>query len=242
MSSQESSSNSFEDDHHDDDDGRADFTAYDDQDLLEVIAEDICEGDVEQVGEVVAVLLARRWLGPDVLQEALLPGLWRIVKEYEAGAVDMRHVWLASSAFEHGLDLLKAHWPRPCDPPLGRVMLAGVWGDAHTFGLDICALYFQLAGFEVHNLGGNQREQEIVTAVQTIQPQVLVLTTAFRETCQHLSTIITALQDNHLRQSLYVLLGGGAVEPTHIQEMGADDFCGDWHTAVQLVQRYFNEQ
>lgn len=233
MSSKETSSNSFEDN-----DGHPDFTAYDDQDLLEIIAEDICEGDAEQVGEVVAVLLAHRWRAPDILQEALLLGLWRIVQEYEAGAVDMRQVWLASEAFAHGLDILKARWPRPCDPPLGQVMLAGVWGDAHTFGLDICALYLQLAGFEVHNLGGSQRVQEIVTAVQTVQPQVLILTTAFRETCQHLSTIITALRDNHLRQSLYILLGGGAIEPAHIQEMGADDFCADWHTAVRLVQQH----
>ena len=206
-----------------------------------MVTEELCVGYTAGVIEGVQELLRRNWLPAHILHRALLPGLSLSNEMYQAGTAVMENVTLAADAFQQGLRLLQQAWPPAPATPHGRVMLAGVWGDWHTFGLDICALYLQRAGFAVANLGCNQREQQIITAVQHHQPDVLILTTTLSGTRRRIPVVIDALRDNGLRHSLYVLVGGGVLSVTDAEASGADGFCADWDTAVALVRQYLNQ-
>lgn len=206
-----------------------------------MVTEELCVGYTAGVIEGVQELLRRNWLPAHILHRALLPGLSLSNEMYQAGTAAMENVTLAADAFQQGLRLLQRVWPPPPATPHGRVMLAGVWGDGHTFGLDICALYLQRAGFAVANLGGNQREQHIITAVQHHQPDVLILTTMLSSTRRRIPVVVDALHDNGLRHSLCVLVGGGVLSLSDAEASGADGFCADWDTAVALVRQYLNQ-
>lgn len=225
-----------------DDHEAADFSDYPDVELCETVKEDICDGVSADVQAAVYEFLHRHWSPMKILQAALLPGLRQLSHEYQTGAISMDQVQEASLAFQAGLTIVQAHQTALVVNPVGHVLLAGVEGDAHSFGLDICALYLQAEELSVQNLGCNQTMRAVITAVHRFQPDVLVMTTMLSVTRPRLRIVLQALGDVPLPRQPYVLVGGGAVDEQHAVMMQADAFAPDWPTAVDLILTYLNSQ
>lgn len=119
---------------------------------------------------------------------------------------------------------------------VGRVVLGTVRGDIHDIGKDIVGFVLDVNGFEVTDLGINVPEAKFVEAVREQKPQVLALSGFLSLAFDTMKSTIEAVQEAGLRDGLKVIIGGGQIDGTVRDFVGADAFGDDAMAALRLAK------
>jgi methanogenic corrinoid protein MtbC1 len=119
---------------------------------------------------------------------------------------------------------------------LGTVVLGTVRGDIHDIGKDIVGFMLEVNGFDVHDLGIDQPEENFVKAVQEYKPQVLALSGFLSVAFDSMKSTIEEVEKAGLRKGLKVIIGGGQMDDTVRQYTGADAFGMDAMAAVAYAK------
>jgi trimethylamine corrinoid protein len=106
----------------------------------------------------------------------------------------------------------------------GKIVLGTVKGDLHDIGKTILASLLTSHGFEVIDLGVDVTEEEFLNAVREEDPDVIGLSSLLTVTTKEISRIIQSLKDSELRDSVKVIIGGGAVTDAFAEEVEADGY------------------
>ena len=120
----------------------------------------------------------------------------------------------------------------------GKFAIATVKGDIHDIGKNIVAILLKGAGYEVHDLGVDVPAEKVVEFVKGKKPGYLGLSALLTTTMTEMGVVIKALEENKLRSSVKVLIGGAAVSDEFAQEIGADAYCVDAFDAVRMLDGY----
>jgi 5-methyltetrahydrofolate--homocysteine methyltransferase len=118
----------------------------------------------------------------------------------------------------------------------GRFVLATVAGDLHDIGKNIVAIMLKGAGFEVLDLGNDVPAGRIVAAVKENGAQYLGLSALLTTTMREMEVVIKALEEEGLRGSVRVLIGGAPTSGSFAEEIGADAHCRDAFHAIDLLR------
>jgi methylmalonyl-CoA mutase cobalamin-binding domain/chain len=118
----------------------------------------------------------------------------------------------------------------------GVFLLATVEGDLHDIGKNLVAMMFEGAGFEVVNLGIDQKAQAIVQAVKDKKPSVLGLSALLTTTMPKMEETIQALQEAGLRDQVKVMVGGAPVTEEYADRIGADGYAPNAASAVDKAK------
>ena len=106
----------------------------------------------------------------------------------------------------------------------GKIILGTVKGDLHDIGKTILATLLTSHGFEVIDLGVDVSEQAFLEAVRKEKPDVVGLSSLLTVTTKEISKVIRALKGENLRDSVKVIIGGGAVTESFAEEVEADGY------------------
>jgi 5-methyltetrahydrofolate--homocysteine methyltransferase len=118
----------------------------------------------------------------------------------------------------------------------GKVILATVKGDIHDIGKNIVAILLKGAGYEVVDLGIDVPEDKIIETVRDDKPDYLGLSALLTTTMTEMPVVMKALEENGLRDSVKVLIGGAAVSDEYAKEINADAFCVDGFQAIKALE------
>ncbi len=119
---------------------------------------------------------------------------------------------------------------------LGTVVLGTVRGDIHDIGKDIVGFMLEVNGFEVHDLGIDQPEENFVNAVREYKPQVLALSGFLSVAFDTMKSTIEQVEAAGLRDGLKVIIGGGQMDDTVRKYTGADAYGDDAMAAVAFAK------
>jgi len=119
---------------------------------------------------------------------------------------------------------------------LGVVVLGTVRGDIHDIGKDIVGFMLEVNGFQVHDLGIDQPEQNFVQAVKDYHPQVLALSGFLSVAFDSMKSTIEEVEKAGLRKGLRVIIGGGQMDDTVRRYTGADAYGDDAMAAVAFAK------
>jgi len=119
---------------------------------------------------------------------------------------------------------------------LGTVVLGTVRGDIHDIGKDIVGFMLEVNGFEVHDLGIDQPEENFVNAVREYKPQVLALSGFLSVAFDTMKSTIEQVEAAGLRDGLKVISGGGQMDDTVRKYTGADAYGDDAMAAVAFAK------
>jgi methanogenic corrinoid protein MtbC1 len=119
---------------------------------------------------------------------------------------------------------------------LGTVVLGTVRGDIHDIGKDIVGFMLEVNGFEVHDLGIDQPEENFVAAVKDRKPQVLALSGFLSVAFDSMKSTIEQVEAAGLRKDLKVIIGGGQMDETVRKYTGADAYGDDAMAAVAFAK------
>ena len=120
----------------------------------------------------------------------------------------------------------------------GKFAIATVKGDIHDIGKNIVAILLKGAGYEVYDLGVDVPKEKVVEFVREEKPEYLGLSALLTTTMTEMGVVVKALEENKLRSSIKVLIGGAAVSDEFAQEIGADAYCVDAFDAVRVLDGY----
>ena len=120
---------------------------------------------------------------------------------------------------------------------LGRVVIGTVLSDVHSIGKDMVAALLAANGFEVIDLGVDISAEQFVTAIKEYNPSLLALSSLMTMTAPEQGKVINTLKKEKLRDTVKIMVGGGAITREFAEEIGADGYGPAATNAVDLAKK-----
>jgi methanogenic corrinoid protein MtbC1 len=120
---------------------------------------------------------------------------------------------------------------------LGTVVIGTVYGDIHTIGKTMVATLLTADGFAVNDLGINVTAQSFVTGINEYKADILAMSALMTTTAPEQRKVIEALKKEGIRDTVKIMVGGGAITQEFADSIGADGYDPTAPGAVELARR-----
>jgi 5-methyltetrahydrofolate--homocysteine methyltransferase len=187
----------------------------------------VFEGSQDKVIALVQQLLEEGESAQNILNEGLLTGMGKLGVMFKNNEVFVPEVLVAARALNAGTAALKEKFVEEGVKPIGKVVIATVAGDLHDIGKNLVKLMMEGSGFEVIDLGVDVSDENIVSAVEEHKPDILALSALLTTTMNHQGTVIQALEEAGIRDSVKIIVGGAPITEDFSVRIGADLFALD---------------
>ncbi len=213
-----------------------------DDELTEQMFDDLYDGLAEEIAEGTQILLDRGWDAKKVLDDALVGGMNIVGKDFRDGILFVPEVLLAANAMKAGMALLKPILSATGAEPVGKLVIGTVKGDIHDIGKNLVCMMMEGAGFEVVDLGINTDAETYIAALKEHRPNILGMSALLTTTMPYMKVVIDTLIEQGLRDDYIVMVGGAPLNEEFGQAVGADAYCRDAATAVEVAKKLVLEQ
>ena len=213
-----------------------------DDELIEQMHDDLYEGLADEIAEATQILLDRGWQAKKVLDEALVGSMNIVGKDFRDGILFVPEVLLAANAMKAGMAILQPILAEAGAQPVGKMVIGTVKGDIHDIGKNLAGMMMEGAGFEVIDLGTNTDADTYIEALKTHQPNILGMSALLTTTMPYMKVVIDALKEQGIRDDYIVMVGGAPLNDEFGKAVGADAYCRDAATAVEIAKKLLLEQ
>ncbi|WP_027369784.1 corrinoid protein [Desulfovermiculus halophilus] len=204
--------------------------------ILQELADVLIQGQLNKVQDLTQKALDQGIAPEEVLQNGLLAGMDVVGKRFKDGDMFIPEVLRSAKTMHKAMEILRPILAQSEVKSQGVFLLATVEGDLHDIGKNLVAMMFEGAGFEVVNLGIDQKAQAIVQAVKDKNPSVLGLSALLTTTMPKMEETIQALQEAGLRDQVKVMVGGAPVTQEYADKIGADGYAPNAASAVDKAK------
>jgi corrinoid protein of di/trimethylamine methyltransferase len=207
--------------------------------LLNGLRGAVIEGNIDAAERLAKQVVAE---GVDPLRafdEGLRQGITEVGDGFASGEYFLPDLVLSAEAMKAASIVLEQEIARTgvVRERAGKVVLGTVEGDLHDIGKTIVGTLLAAHGFEVFDLGVNVSSQTFLAAVREHEPQILGMSSLLTITAKELKKVIDALQEAGIRDTVKVMIGGGAVTKEFAASIGADGFAHDAELAVRVAKQ-----
>ncbi len=213
-----------------------------DDELTEQMFDDLYDGLAEEIAEGTQILLDRGWDAKKVLDEALVGGMNIVGVDFRDGILFVPEVLLAANAMKAGMTILKPILSATGAEPVGKLVIGTVKGDIHDIGKNLVSMMMEGAGFEVVDLGINTDAETYIEALKEHRPNILGMSALLTTTMPYMKVVIDTLIEQGIRDDYIVMVGGAPLNEEFGKAVGADAYCRDAATAVQVAKQLVQEQ
>jgi len=173
-----------------------------------------------------------------IISEGLTAGMQVVGEKFSTKEYFIPDMLASAEAVGAAMDIMKPVLESANVETKGKFAIATVKGDIHDIGKNIVAILLKGAGYEVNDLGIDVPTEKVVEFVKEEKPGYLGLSALLTTTMTEMGVVIKALEENKLRSSVKVLIGGAAVSEEFAQEIGADAYCVNAFDAVKVLEGY----
>ena len=212
-----------------------------DEELVEQMFDDLYDGLAEEVAEGTQILLDRDWSAKKVLDEALVGGMNIVGIDFRDGILFVPEVLMAANAMKAGMAILQPILSATGAEPVGKIVIGTVKGDIHDIGKNLVGMMMEGAGFEVVDLGINTDVDTYIAALKEHQPNILGMSALLTTTMPYMKVVVDALVEQGMRDDYIVLVGGAPLNEEFGKAVGADAYCRDAATAVEVAKKLVQE-
>ncbi len=207
-----------------------------DDELIEQMHDDIYDGLADEIAEGTTILLERGWSAPRVLEEALVGGMAIVGVDFRDGILFVPEVLMSANAMKAGMTILKPILSTSGAKPVGTVVVGTVKGDIHDIGKNLVGMMMEGAGFEVIDLGINIEADTYISAIEENGANILGMSALLTTTMPYMKVVIDTMKERGIRDDYIVLVGGAPLNEEFGQAIGADAYCRDAATAVEVAK------
>ncbi len=213
-----------------------------DSELVEQMFDDLYDGLADEIFEGTNILLARGWEAKKVLDEALVGGMNIVGIDFRDGILFVPEVLLAANAMKAGMAILQPILTETGAEPVGKMVIGTVKGDIHDIGKNLVGMMMEGAGFEVIDLGINTDVDTYLAALKEHGPNILGMSALLTTTMPYMKVVVDALVEQGIRSDYIVMVGGAPLNEEFGKAVGADAYCRDAATAVEVAKKLVSEQ
>jgi methylmalonyl-CoA mutase cobalamin-binding domain/chain len=120
----------------------------------------------------------------------------------------------------------------------GKVLIGTVEGDIHDIGKNIVIFLLEANGFDVRDIGINQKPAKFVEAIKEFQPKVVGMSGLLTLAFDSMKKTVEAIEEAGLRQAVRIMIGGGVVTEKIKEYSGADAYAQDAMAGVRLAKEW----
>jgi 5-methyltetrahydrofolate--homocysteine methyltransferase len=213
-----------------------------DNELTEQMWDDLYDGLADEIAEGTQILLDRGWSAKKVLDEALVGGMNVVGEDFRDGILFVPEVLLAANAMKAGMAILKPILSETGAEPVGKLVIGTVKGDIHDIGKNLVGMMMEGAGFEVVDLVINTDAETYIAALKEHRPNILGMSALLTTTMPYMKVVIDTLVEQGLRDDYIVMVGGAPLNEEFGSAIGADAYCRDAATAVEVAKQLVLEK
>lgn len=183
----------------------------------------IKNGDIYKVKTCIKESLAKGYKPEVILQEGLINGMNVVADRFKDKEIFIPDLLLATRAMNAGLIYLSEELPSNFErKKIGRIVIGTVRGDLHDIGKNLVKIFFEIAGFEVIDLGIDVPVEGFINAVRKYKPQIIGMSSALTTTMYGMKEVIRELEYAKLRDMTLVMVGGVPITKSFAHGIGAD--------------------
>ncbi|MFX1441712.1 MAG: B12-binding domain-containing protein [Promethearchaeota archaeon] len=175
------------------------------------VAEDLAKGVLETGGDVL-----------NAINNAVVPGINQAGELWKQNKYFISDVVMCGEAFKSAMNILEKDKDIQNREKIGKYMICTVEGDMHDLGKSIVMTMLKGAGFEVIDLGVNVPIATFIEKTRELKPDIVGLGAYMSTTASTLKDYVQALEDNGLRDSVKVMMGGVRTSEEYVRKQGAD--------------------
>ena len=199
--------------------------------LFAQLKEGVIEFDEDSVVEAANAVIAEEIDSVDAVFNGLVPGMEHVGDLYEQQEYFVPELLMCADAMHAGLAILRPHMTRKSLGVTGVVVMGVVQGDVHDIGKNIVKMMFDVAGFEVHDLGRDVPLETFVEEQLRTDAELVCLSAMMTTTMVGMKDIIKQIKEKN--PNARVMIGGAPVTEDIADKFGADGFAEDASNALK---------
>ena len=164
-------------------------------------------------------------------------------QRFEKGIYFLPHLMMAGEMLKQISDIIKPliREQKAVDQG-GKVLIGTVEGDIHDIGKNIVIFLLEANGFQVRDIGINQKPAKFVEAIKEFQPKVVGMSGLLTLAFDSMKKTVQAIEEAGLRKAVRIVIGGGVVTEKIKDYSGADAYAPDAMAGVRLCKQWIGSK
>ncbi|MBQ3301360.1 MAG: cobalamin-dependent protein [Eggerthellaceae bacterium] len=205
--------------------------------LLDEISRTVRRGRANEVAPLVQYAVDLGIPPRQILDRGLAEGMYALNEEMKAGTAFTPEMVAAASAMSIGNELLR---PLLAEDDTGRqfgsAVIGTVKGDMHDIGKNLLRMTLKSRGIEVTDLGVDVAPEDFVDYVRKdLRCTLVLLSVSYEAARPSVRETLQALELAELRDRVFVMVGGSAVDEAFVRNVGADAYTRDASEAARVA-------
>ena len=166
----------------------------------------------------------------EAIMNGLAAGMEKVGELYEAQEYFVPEVLMCADALYGGLAILRPHVPDKTDGVNAQVVIGSIQGDVHDIGKNLVKMMFDVAGWDVHDLGRDVPLESFVEEQLRTDSEVVAMSAMMTTTMLGMKKVIAMIKEKN--PNVAIMLGGAPVTQDVANLFGADGYAESAGNAV----------
>jgi len=195
------------------------------------LKEAVVEYDEDMSKEYAQIALDEDINPNDAIFDGLVSGMQEVGKLFDAQEYFVPELLMCADALYAGLDILKPHVKQMDLGVKGSVVIGTVEGDVHDIGKNIVKMMFDVAGFQVYDLGRDVPLDKFVEEQMKTESDLVCLSAMMTTTMSGMQKVIKDLKEKN--PDVKIMIGGAPVSSDIADKFGADGYADNANNALK---------
>jgi corrinoid protein of di/trimethylamine methyltransferase len=201
------------------------------EELLEALKDGVINYKEEQVKEASQTAVDNELPALEMIMDGLAAGMEVVGDLYERHEYFVPEVLMCADALYAGLAILRPHVPKSESGSVAQVVIGSIQGDVHDIGKNLVKMMFDVAGWEVYDLGRDVPLEKFVEEQLRTDAEVVAMSAMMTTTMLGMKKVIKMIKDKN--PNVAIMLGGAPVTKDVANLFGADGYAESAGNAVQ---------
>lgn len=201
------------------------------KEILEKLKNAVIQYDEDTAKEGAEEALKEGLDANSAIFNGLVSGMEEVGRLFEAQEYFVPELLMCADALYAGLDILKPHVKQMDLGVKGSVVIGTVEGDVHDIGKNIVKMMFDVAGFEVYDLGKDVPLDKFVEEQIKTDSDLVCLSAMMTTTMVGMKKVIDDLKAKN--PNVKIMIGGAPVSADVAEKWGADGYSPDANNALK---------
>jgi len=200
------------------------------EELLEKMKTAVIEWQEDDIGGYAQQFLDDGHVALEGIMDGLAAGMEVVGDLYDRNEYFVPEVLMCADALYAGLAILRPHVPKQEEGPNAQVVIGSIQGDVHDIGKNLVKMMFDVAGWDVHDLGRDVPLENFVEEQLRTDSEVVAMSAMMTTTMMGMKKVIKMIKDKN--PDVAIMLGGAPVTKDVANLFGADGYAESAGNAV----------